>query len=189
MDNEKMIQRLKNAGMTFDPGLDSEEIIQIESFFGFRFPAEIKSFYECAFPSKGPFFNWRDLSEEGLKQFQSFYKQMEKRFLFDIEHNNMYMSYMFDAQGWKDMDKVEFTDVILEYLHQSPKLIPFYAHRCFFDGMDDMPIISFWQPTDSIFYGKNFEDYLEVEFLKKPLYIDEVTDRMKDTGIWYYLIE
>ena len=186
MDNEKMIQRLQEAGMTFEPGLSHEEINHIESFFGFHFPTEIKSFYTCAFPSKGPFFNWRDLSANNLERLQSFYNKMENSFLFDIEHNSLQI--MFAELGWRDMDKVQFTDAVLRYLHESPKLIPFYAHRCFFDGMDDMPIISFWQPTDSIFYGKNFEDYLEVEFLNKPLYVDDVPDRMKDTGIWYYLI-
>ncbi len=45
-------------------------------------------------------------------------------------------------------------DTLLKYLHRSTRLIPFYSHRCFFDGMDHMPIVSFWQPTDSILTEK-----------------------------------
>ena len=55
-------------------------------------------------------------------------------------------------------------------------------------GMDGMPIISFWQPVDSIFYGENFEDYLETEFLGKDQCVEHIPERMKSTGIWYYLI-
>jgi hypothetical protein len=52
-----------------------------------------------------------------------------------------------------------------------------------------MPIVSFWQPTDTIFYGENFEDYLETEFLGKKRSIKQIPEQIKDMGIWYYLIE
>ena len=83
----------------------------------------------------------------------------------------------------------------MKSLESSPKLIPFYAHRCFFDGMDNMPIISFWQAVDTIIYGYDFEDYLEAEFLTATNHIiseeisDNITEKLKAAGIWYYIIE
>lgn len=85
-------------------------------------------------------------------------------------------------------DPYAFSEATLEYLHQSTKLIPFFAHRCFFDGMDDMPIISFWQPTDTVIYGENFEDYLETAFLGKKHCAKHIPEQPKDTGIWHCLI-
>ena len=92
-------------------------------------------------------------------------------------------------------DTEDFKKAVLKSLESSPKLIPFYAHRCFFDGMDDMPIISFWQAVDTIIYGHDFEDYLEAEFLNATNHIiseeisDNITEKLKATGIWYYIIE
>lgn len=51
-----------------------------------------------------------------------------------------------------------------------------------------MPIVSFWQPIDSIFYGGTFENYLEVEFLKQRRILENIPERMKNTGIWVHLI-
>ncbi len=83
----------------------------------------------------------------------------------------------------------------MKSLESSPKLIPFFAHRCFFDGIDNMPIISFWQAVDTIIYGYDLENYLEAEFLtakddiiSEEIY-DNITEKLKVTGIWYYIIE
>jgi len=51
-----------------------------------------------------------------------------------------------------------------------------------------MPIISFWQPTDSIIYGIDFADYLQIEFLEKEPQDYDPTELLKNTGIWKYLI-
>ena len=54
--------------------------------------------------------------------------------------------------------------------------------------MDGMPIISFWQPVDSIVYGVDLEDYLEAEFLEKDDPCALPSDLLKGTGIWENLI-
>ena len=77
----------------------------------------------------------------------------------------------------------------MDVLEKSPRLIPFYGHRCFFDGMDGMPIVSFAQPVDTIFYGSDFENYLENEFLTSERKLGKIPKRMQDTGIWYYIVE
>lgn len=188
MDNYLMIKKLKAAGITFSEGLSNEEFVRIESALGFRFPSEIRSFLTCGLPVGDGFYNWRDLSADNIQRFRDFSLSAEDAFRFDIENNFGSLRAMLGDRFPKMTDQEAFTEAVLSYLHQSTKLIPFYAHRCFFDGMDNMPIVSFWQPTDTIFYGESFEDYLEIEFLGKKHCVKQIPEQMKDTGIWYYLI-
>jgi len=188
MDHYLMIEKMKNAGIHFEPGLSNEEFDKIESVFGFRFPIEIRDFLACGLPVGVHFFNWRDTSEANLQQFKKFSASVDQSFQFDLEHNWGSMRAML-REPFPDLEnQEEFANAVMDFLHRSTKLIPFYAHRCFFDGMDHMPIVSFWQPTDTIFYGADFEDYLEREFLGKRgrFYIPE---QMENTGIWRYVVE
>jgi hypothetical protein len=188
MDNKYMIDRLKKVGISFESGMSDAELDRAEIAYQFRFPKEIREFLSCGVPVGSSFLNYRDLSEENLARFQRFQASIERSFRFDLENNrDDLMELLCETLGF-DHHSESFDDAILEYLHQSIKLIPFYAHRCFFDGMDDMPIVSFWQPTDTIFYGGTFENYLEVEFLKKQRILENIPERMKDTGIWAHLI-
>jgi len=180
MDNYLMIERLKNAGISFDKGLSDEEFAKIESVLGVHFPSEIKSFLACGLPVGDHFFNWRDLSLSNIQKHHDFQHSIYNAFQFDLENN------LDDLQAL--LGESLSGEAVLDYLRRSARLIPFYAHRCFFDGMDHMPIVSFWQPVDSIFYGENFEDYLEVEFLGKAHCINHIPEQMKETGIWYYII-
>lgn len=189
MDNYLMIERLKNAGISFDKGLSNEEFVKIESVLGVRFPSEIKSFLVCGLPVGDHFFNWRDLSPANVQKCYDFQHSIDNAFRFDLENNfddlQALLGESLSRAGYPELS----SETVLAYLHRSARLIPFYAHRCFFDGMDHMPIVSFWQPVDSVFFGENFEDYLEVEFLGKDLCINHIPEQMKETGIWYYLIE
>ena len=189
MDNYLMIERLKNAGISFEEGLSNAELALAERVLGIRFPAEIRAFLACGLPVGGGFYNWRDLSATNIQRFREFSLSIEDAFLFDIANDFDGLRAMFGDRFSEVTNQETFTEAVFNYLHQSTKLIPFYAHRCFFDGMDHMPIVSFWQPTDTIFYGENFEDYLETEFLGKQRCIKHPHDKMKDTGIWYYIIE
>lgn len=188
MDNLLMIQKLKDAGIPFDEGLSDEEFVRIESTLGFRFPSEIRSFLTCGIPVGDSFYNWRDLSVANVQRFHDFSLSIEDAFLFDIENNSDDLRFMLGDRFSEMKDPDVFSKAVLDCLQASSKLIPFYAHRCFFDGMDNMPIVSFWQPTDTIFYGESFEDYLETQFLGKKHCVKQIPERMKDTGIWYYLI-
>lgn len=186
MDNLNVLQRLKEAGIAMEPGMTTEELDRAEEVFSFRFPREIREFLSCGVPVGKDFFDYRDVSEENWKRFWDFQKRIEDDFRFDLENNrDIMLELLAEPLG----NPADFDAAVLEYLHSSVKLIPFYAHRCFFDGMDDMPIVSFMQPVDSIFYASNFQDYLEVEFLRKDLDAEDPTEeRKKETGIWNYLV-
>ena len=191
MDNALMIKKLKNAGVSFTSGLTCDETVKIESTFGFRFPKEIKSFLSCAYPVGREFFDYREFSASNLQKFDAFQKRIEDAFLFDLDHCEDLLKEKLAELFTDASDRQNPKKVVLDALHRSTKLIPFYAHRCFFDGMDDMPIVSFWQAVDTIFYGSDFENYLENEFLVQDhVYrFGEISERMKETGIWYYLVE
>lgn len=189
MNNDLMIQQLKDAGISFDKGLQDEEFEAIESTLGFRFPSEIRSFLACGLPVGDHFYNWRDLSPENVQRFHDFFVSMDNVFRFDLENNADDLRAMLAERIPDIEDPEQYAQAVFDYLRRSPKLIPFYAHRCFFDGMDHMPIVSFWQPVDTIFYGEDFEDYLKTEFLGKALWLNHIPEQMKNTGIWYYLVD
>lgn len=189
MDNQQMITRLKQAGIVFAPGMSETELNRAETVFQFRFPKEVRTFLSAGVPVGKSFFDYRDLSEENVSRFQSFQASVEKSFRFDLEHNREELLELLGEKLGFEQDSGGFDDAVMNYLHNSVRLIPFFAHRCFFDGMDDLPIVSFWQPTDSIFYGYSFMEYLEEEFLgiefgRRLL----PADFPRETGIWYELL-
>ena len=189
MDNNLMIEKLKEAGISFAEGLSDEEFALAESVLNFRFPSEIRSFLACGLPVGDGFYNWRDLSATNIQRFRNFAVSIEDAFRFDIGHNNDGLRAMLEDKISRQKEAEQFSNAVLNFFHNSTQLIPFYKHRCFFGGMDNMPIVSFLQPTDTIIYGESFEDYLETEFLGKKCCARQVPERMEKTGIWYYLVE
>ncbi len=185
-----LINRLKQAGVVFENGMTEQELDLAEEFFGFRFPAEFRAFLSQAVPVGKDFFDYRDRSPENLKRFVGFREQMERDFRFDLkakENREELLELLGEKLGF-EQDNPAFDEAVIRYWKESPRLIPFFAHRCFFDGMDGMPIISFWQPVDSIIYGFDLEDYLEAEFLGNDESAELPPDLLKGTGIWEDLI-
>lgn len=184
MDCQRMIERLKNAGISFDPGMSRGELDGAELVFQFHFPKEIREFLSCGMPVGPSFFNYRDLSVENVKRFREFQVSIERSFRFDLEQNRDDLFEMLGSKLGFAQDLKGFDEAVMEYLRQSVRLIPFFAHRCFFDGMDGMPVVSFWQAVDVVFYGGTFENYLEHEFLGAARVLENMEGRMKNTGIW-----
>ena len=191
MDNSLMIQKLKEAGIRFAPALEEAEISRAEMTFGFRFPREIRSFLSCGVPLGEEFFDWRDLSQANVEKFHGFQQKIRDTFLFDIAYNEQPLRELLGEACACITEKDAFARYVMEALEKSPRLIPFYANRCFFDGMDGMPVVSFWQAVDTIFYGSDFEHYLENEFLRDPWdpCQGQISQDMKNTGIWHLVVE
>ena len=184
---KKIIRRLKLKGFHFEKGLSNEEFDKIEKTYNFIFPTEIREFLSYGMPTGKYFYNWRDFSEENIEKINGFQKNIEDAFIFDFEHNDLAGD--FKDKFPKAKDEKELKKCVLDYLHASPKLIPFYAHRCFFDGLDDMPMVSFQQPTDSPICGINFVDFVEREFFNKHKETskeedEQIEKKLQKTGIW-----
>ena len=185
-----LIDRLKQAGVAFEKGMTEQELDLAEEFFGFRFPAEFRAFLSQAVPVGEDFFDYRDRSSENLNRLVGFREWMESNFLFDLkakENREELLKLLGEKLGFSE-DGPGFDEAVMRYWQESPRLIPFFAHRCFFDGMDGMPIISFLQPVDTIVYGFDLQDYLEAEFLGKDDPAELPPDLLKGTGIWENLI-
>ena len=185
-----LIDRLKQAGVVFEKGMTEQDLDLAEEFFGFRFPAELRVFLSQVVPVGSDFFDYRDHSPENLKRFRDFEDRIEKGFRFDLnakENREELLELLGEKLGFLQ-DGPGLDEAVMQYWKESPRLIPFFAHRCFFDGMDGMPIISFWQPVDSIVYGIDLQDYLEAEFLGKDDPCELPPDLLKGTGIWENLI-
>ena len=162
MDNLKMIERLRNAGLSVDTGMTEQQLAEVESLFGFRFPREIREFYACGVPVGDRFFDYRDLSTINQGRLIRFWESVEDKFRLQLDQNPDTMHRIFyDISG----SGAKFNNAVLEYLHASPKLLPFYGDHCFLDGMDNEAILSFRNPTDIDLRGSSFECYLESEFL------------------------
>ena len=157
-------------------------------FFISTFRTRFENFFSVVFLLVHHFFNFRDVTEKNIKRFFEFQNSIEKSFRFDLEYNREEMLGLLGEKLGFIQNIDAFDDAVMKYLSQSVRLIPFFAHRCFFDGMDNMPIVSFWRPTDTIVYGGTFENYLEVEFMKKQRILENIPQRMKNTGIWKDLI-
>ena len=193
----ELIEKLRKAGVFFEKGMTADALDRAEECFGFRFPREIRAFLMLAVPVGEEFFDYRDCSQENRERFAKFHEWMERRFRFDLENcRELLLELVGQKLGYTE-DGPGLDEAVMQYWRESVRAIPFYAHRCFFDGMDDMPIISFFQPVDTIVYGGNFLHYLEQEFLVeyaseedfRDFPWEELKERLQATGIWGQLIE
>lgn len=131
MDNHQMIKKLKKAGVSFAPGMSAFELDRAENVFGFHFPKEIREFLSCGVPVGGFFFDFNDTSEPNQAQFQQFQESIVESFRFDLENNRGDMQAMLGDQLDASQNTDSFDEAVLMYFHESVRLIPFYAHRCF----------------------------------------------------------
>ncbi len=65
MDYKTIICCMRRDGVEFAPGLSEDEILQIETTYGVRFPASLREFYQTALPvfcARNIFPRWNDFS-------------------------------------------------------------------------------------------------------------------------------
>ena len=185
--SDGIVDRMKAAGVRFSSGMTEKELAAAERFFGFTFPAEIAAFLRGAVPTGDRFFDFRDLSAHNLEKYQRFAREVESGFAYDLSNDPEFLRAMKRRYGTSGVrDTLE--EILKEY-ENSPKLIPFYGNRCFFDGVDGAPIISYSQPCDSILYGADFGDWLKREFSReKRAFQKELPAALEKTGIWAFCI-
>lgn len=183
-----IIDRMRSAGVQLQSGMSEEELAGAERTFGFTFPKEIAEFLQAATPTGDCFFDYRDLSQRNIEKFGAFRRMIESSFAFDLSNVPRYLRQM--ERKYRTSGVKETHEAIMREYESSPKLIPFYGHRCFFDGLDGMPILSFSGPIDTIIYGESFEEYLEREFCgKKKALETQIPASMESAGIWRSLVK
>src|ERR1700722_13818532 len=113
-----VVQHLKSQRIAFEDGLSDEEVVRIESTFGFCFPPDLRDFLQTALPVSGGFPNWRSESINELRH--RFLDRPWKGILFDLEHNDFWPK----SGGSKPM---QFDEIIAEAQRrfaEAPLLIP-----------------------------------------------------------------
>ena len=182
--HSNLIYKMKQNGIEFEAGMCDEEFKAAQCFFAFTFPKEIKTFLRQGVPVGDDFFDYRNLSDENHEKFNAFRKRVESGFSVDMKNAPYFLRAMENRYGTSGFEQT--LDAVMNEYEKSPKLIPFHGLQCFFDGLDDMPILSYSTPRHLIMCGENFEGYLNKEFCGEKMTLTEQSMQtlMKDTGIW-----
>jgi hypothetical protein len=182
---EEIIRSLSQNGITFDAGLNSEEISFAEKQYQVNFPPDLREFLMTALPVSKGFYNWRDYSLQNCEIIHDALGKPLESLYFDVEEN----AFWWNAWGKRPENLDDAKALAAKHLSKVPTLIPIYLHRYIPSVPNEPgnPIISMWQMVDSIYYGNDLIDYFEVEFLHKKL--DIQYPPLRHIPFWSELIE
>jgi hypothetical protein len=150
--------KLEEAGVIFDIGMNESEIAAAENFYKFKFPPDIKDFLMFALPVSKGWTNWRKL---GSPEIDDAFSWIYEGIYFDIENNAFWL----DDWCEKPKNLSEAFSIAKQKIDEAPKLIPIIGHRYIpdFPNERNNPVFSVYQ-TDIIYYGSNLWNYFENEF-------------------------
>lgn len=153
-DWTELVDLLRRAGMEFTAGLTDFELDRAEAAYGFRFPADLRSFLQTATPM---YYDWH--AEEDARIREALALPLEG-ILFDVAQG-----FWLPEWGRRPGSLDEANAIVMRLVEGAPRLIPIYAHRMMPDRPSEAgnPIFSVHQ-TDIIYYSFNLDDYLRNEF-------------------------
>ncbi len=176
MKKESMML-LKELGIEFDEGLTLEETIKIETIYGIKFPDSLKNFLMIGVPISKGFYNWRNMEDENVE----FIKEIMNRPMISVDDM---IEEVYWCDDWGDEpESEEMVQEVKRRLECAPKLLPIYAHRYMPMVTDENPPIVSVHNLDIIYYGKDIEDYFEIEFGGKNQSMIEF-DKIKPIEFW-----
>ena len=159
---------MKTYMLQGEKGLSDEEIREIEERYEIVFPETLKIFYKNLLPVSEGFINWRDASSENVVYIKS-------SIAYPIEEfkENAQDVYWNDKWGEEPATADMIKDFVLRKMVDAPKLIPIYSHRYMPMGVSDNPPVISVYGVDVIYYGKDLDEYIQIEFGEKnPSEID-----------------
>lgn len=164
--------------------VDDAKLDEIEEIYGFNFPISLRKFYSDGIPyaknDPNRFPRWWDTSPENVEEI----KQRMRKPLDMLERDIRENGFWIEEYWGKRPEGEALTDRILLLRLLSPPLIPIYCHRYMaVIDKDDSPVISA-HGQDTIYYGKDFQGYLDCEFTGAP---SESPD--KEIPLWSGVIE
>ncbi|MBJ6145770.1 SMI1/KNR4 family protein [Hymenobacter sp. BT559] len=178
-----VLRHLKADGVSFDAGLTTDEVQQLEQTFGFRFPADLRALLQAALPVSDGFVPWR----WGLRNSDIAHKITERLqwpvdgIVFDVTQNSFWLP----QWGTRPADKWQQEAVARQQLASCPQLIPIYSHRYLpaLPCESGNPVFSVYG-TDIVYYGYDLFSYLVHEFnLHYPL-IGQAPTKPKHIAFW-----
>lgn len=156
---KESIDLLKNCGIRFESGLTKSEMVMIEKLYTIKFPKSLRVFLMEELPISKDFYNWRNFEKNNVRFIKNtLYKPLK---YIDNLAEEVYWCEKWGEEPINTMDKV---NGVKERLKKAPLLLPVYSHRYMPEILDDEPPVLSVHGSDIIYYGKNLEDYLEIEF-------------------------
>lgn len=153
------IKMLKQSGVQIERGLTDEELFSVQKIYGVQFPEPLKEFLKAGLPISKGFYNWRDTREQNVQYIKRIIAWPVKS-ICDLPQEVDWC----DAWGDEPEDKQERENIIKYKAQNSPVLLPIFYHRFMPTGeMKEYPVLSI-NGSDVIYYGKNLENYLQIEF-------------------------
>lgn len=164
--NENILCLLQNKGIELEKGLSCKEILKIENIYNLKFPLELKCLFQYALPTQKGFYNWKDFSEKNIKHIMEMINRPQKC-LYEMTEE----IYWCEDWGEEPKNKEKRIEIIRKKIRNAPKLVPVFAHRYIpICDISETPVLSI-HGTDVIYYGKNLEDYFQIEFGDKKQHL------------------
>lgn len=159
---ENILNMMKKQGVEFEKGLTLDELEQIEKIYQIKFPNSLKNFLMTALPISNGFYNWRNIQNDNIR----FIKKILNKPFSDV-YNMAREVYWCDNWGKDPEDEKIIEEEVRKRLKKAPILLPIYAHRYIPIILDENPPVISIHDVDVIYYGKDLEDYFNIEFGKK----------------------
>lgn len=158
---DKILNGLSTKGFTIADGFSETAFEKLQIDLNIVFPEDLKVLLKQGVPTDtdSHFPNWH---ENPIKIMYEKNSYINERFKFDIEQEQ----YWCDAFGDKPSKLTEAVEQALKAIAKWPPLIPIYSHRFMpsYPISAGNPVISVWQPIDTVYYGHNIVDYFNNEF-------------------------
>jgi len=157
VDIDACIALLQAHDVPLDPGLQPEELDEVEDRYGFVFSPDHRRLLARVQPAGDRWLHWTRDSEDSIRSRLDWPRD---GVLFDVEHD------VFWPVGWgvRPSNAAARRAIVTERVGQWPTLVPLFAHRYMpaAPAGPGAPVFSVWQ-TDVIFYGADLLDYLRHE--------------------------
>lgn len=165
---EKIIDKLKRNNVLLDTGLANDEIKKIELMYNLKFPSDLVKLYSMFVPVGEGYYNWRDFSSTNIIKIKD---KIDSPFV-GIKKHLSQISWN-EAWGIEPESEFERSKYISLILDRLPRLIPIYKHRYMATQYESGNPVFLIYDLDVICYGKNLEQYFEIELkYKKQSFMD-----------------
>lgn len=157
--NKQILELLKSKNVVLEKGLSAKEFNHIKSIYNIEFPIPLKDLLGNILPVSKGFYNWRNFNEKNIK----FIKACMEFPIKNICNLANEVDWC-DEWGMEPEDEKIRDNEIRKRTLKAPKLIPVYSHRYMPLGQfNSYPILSI-SGVDVIYYGKDLDDYIRIEF-------------------------
>lgn len=156
---QQILELLKSKNIILEEGLTAKELDQIYKIYDIEFPTPLQDFLRSMLPISKGFYHWRNFSRENV----AFIKTCMEFPAKDICNRTDEVDWC-DHWGVEPKNKKKREVEIKKKALAAPKLVPIYSHRYIPLGhFNSYPILSI-HGVDIIYYGKDLENYINIEF-------------------------